>query len=85
MISQHQQEKQMTLPTNNDAANRELSIDELDTIAAAGFLSWVEGEAKSAWHGIEAAGSAIAGFFAPDIKITFTIGRPPGSTPYKVS
>jgi hypothetical protein len=76
----------MTLPTNNDVANRELSIDELDTIAAAGFLSWVEGEAKSAWHGIEAAGSAIASFFAPDIKITFTFGgRAPGSTPYKVS
>jgi hypothetical protein len=76
----------MTLPTNNDVANRELSIDELDTIAAAGLGSWLEGEAKSAWHGIEAAGSAIASFFAPDIKITFTFGgRAPGSTPYKVS
>jgi hypothetical protein len=76
----------MTLPTNNDVANRELSIEELDTIAAAGFGSWLEGEAKSVWHSIEHAGREIASFFAPDIKINVTLGgRPGGGTPYKVS
>jgi hypothetical protein len=76
----------MTLSTNDTITNRELSMEELDTIAAAGLGSWLEGEATSAWHGIESAGSAIRNFFTPDIKITFTFGgRPPGSTPYKVS
>jgi hypothetical protein len=76
----------MPLRTNNDISDRELSIDELDAIAAGGFGSWLEGEAKSAWHGIEKAAGAVASFFAPDIKISVTFGgRPPGSTPYKVS
>jgi hypothetical protein len=86
MVSQHEQEKKMTLPINNDVTDRELSIAELDAIAAGGFGSWLEGEAKSAWHGVEKAAGAVASFFAPDIKITFTFGgHPPGSAPYKVS
>jgi hypothetical protein len=41
----------MTLPTN-DFANRELSIEELETIAAGGFFG-------DLWHGIEHAASAV--------------------------
>jgi hypothetical protein len=86
IVSQQQQEKQMTLPTNNDIASRELSIEELDAIAAAGLGSWLKGEVTSAWHGLERAGEAVAHFFAPDIKITFTYGgHQPGRTPLKVS
>ena len=42
----------MTLPTN-DVANRELSIEELETIAAGGFLG-------DAWHFISHEASAVA-------------------------
>jgi hypothetical protein len=76
MISQHQQEKMMSLPTNNDVANRELSIDELETIAGGGLLGWFEDGAKSVVHGIEHAANAVENWFTPDIKITFTFGRP---------
>jgi hypothetical protein len=86
MVSQHQQEKQMTLPTNNNVAYRELTIDELDTIAGGGLLGWIEDGAKAVAHGAEYAANAVENFFTPNIKITFTFGgRPPGSTPYKVS
>ena len=41
----------MTLPTNDDFANCELSIDELEAIAAGSWFSravhWVEHEAKA--------------------------------------
>ena len=36
----------MNLPTNNDFENRELSIEELEAIAAAGWLG-------DAWHWVE--------------------------------
>jgi hypothetical protein len=52
---------QMTLPTNDEFANRELSIEELETIAAAGFLSWIKSEARSALHIIENVGKASVG------------------------
>jgi hypothetical protein len=59
---QHQREKmQMTLSTNDEFANRELSIEELDTIAAAGLISWIKGEASSALHVIENVGKAAVG------------------------
>jgi hypothetical protein len=51
----------MTLPTNNDIANRELSIEELDTIAAAGLISWIKHEASSALHFFEGSGKAAVG------------------------
>lgn len=51
----------MTRPMNNDFANRELSIEELDAIAAGGWFSsaihWVGHEASSIGHGISAANS----------------------------
>jgi hypothetical protein len=49
---------QMTLSTNDDFANRELSIDELDAIAAAGILSWIKSGASSALHFFEGSGKA---------------------------
>jgi hypothetical protein len=40
MISQHQHRRnKMTLPTNDDFANCELTMDELEAIAAGGFWS----------------------------------------------
>jgi hypothetical protein len=44
----------MTLQTNVDFPNGELSIEELEAIAA-GWPGWVH----SAWHGIERAASAV--------------------------
>lgn len=75
----------MTFPMNNDVANRELSIDELDAIAGGGLLGWIEDGAKAVAHSVEHAVNAIENFFTPNIKITFTIGGRPGGTPYKVS
>ena len=51
----------MTLSTNDDFANRELSIDELDAIAAAGILSWIKSGASSALHFFEGGGKAAVG------------------------
>jgi hypothetical protein len=41
--------------SKNDIADRELSIDELETIAAGGFFGDV-------WHGIDHAASAVVHF-----------------------
>jgi hypothetical protein len=41
--------------SESDFANRELSIEELDAIAAGGFFGNI-------WHGIEHAASAVAHF-----------------------
>ena len=49
----------MTLPTNDDFANRELSIEELEAIAA-GWPGWVH----SAVHGIEHGASAVVHFLS---------------------
>jgi hypothetical protein len=38
----------MTFPTNENSANRELSIDELEAIAAGGFWGWVKHEVDTA-------------------------------------
>jgi len=51
----------MNLPTNNDFANRELAIEELDAIAAAGILSWIKSGASSALHFFEGGGKAAVG------------------------
>jgi len=61
----------MTLPTNDDFANCELSVEELDAIAA-GWPSWVH----SAVHGIE---SGVKSFFtnakvSAAVALTFAIG-----------
>ena len=48
----------MNLPTNNDVANRELSIDELDAIAGGSLLGWIEDGAKAVAHGVEHAVNA---------------------------
>jgi hypothetical protein len=47
----------MALPNNDDFANRELSIEELDAIAGGGWFSsavhWVEHEAHSIGSGLK--------------------------------
>jgi hypothetical protein len=59
MIRSINRRNDMTLPMDNDFANRELSIDELDAIAAGGWFSsavhWVSHEAKAIGHDIVAA------------------------------
>jgi hypothetical protein len=58
---QHQQEKRHDASDEQRLANRELSIEELDAIAAGGWFSsaihWVGHEASSIGHGISAANS----------------------------
>jgi len=53
----------MTLPMNNDFASRELSIEELEAIAAGGWFSsalhWVGHEAKSIGHDISVANNWV--------------------------
>jgi len=51
----------MTLPTNDDFANRELSIDQLETIAAGGLWGWIKSETRSALNWIEGPALKIAG------------------------
>jgi hypothetical protein len=51
-----QGELRMTLPTNEDFANRELSIEELDAIAAGSIWGWIKHEAGVVVHEI---GSAV--------------------------
>jgi hypothetical protein len=58
MIPQHQHRRnEMALPTNDDFANRELSIDELEAIAAGNWLGdafrAVKNEISSAVHFVE--------------------------------
>jgi hypothetical protein len=65
----------MTLPLNDDIANRELSIEELDAIAAAGFWG-------NFWNGITfdlkiAGGPIVARLAAGDAR-TGTGGGPVG-------
>jgi hypothetical protein len=45
----------MALPTNDDFANRELSIEELETIAAGGLWGWIKHEVSAAVHQATAA------------------------------
>jgi hypothetical protein len=51
----------MTFPTNDEFVNRELSIDELEAIAAGGVWGWIKSEANSALNWIEGPGLKIAG------------------------
>jgi hypothetical protein len=55
MIRTHQEEMRMNLSTN-DFVNHELSIEELEAIAAGSFLGWIKHEASSALHWIEGPG-----------------------------
>jgi hypothetical protein len=59
MIRSINRRNDMTLSMNNDFANRELAIDELDAIAAGGWFSsavhWVSHEATAVGHDIVAA------------------------------
>jgi hypothetical protein len=63
----------MTLPVTDDFSKRELSIDELDAIAAGGWFSdavhWVKHEASVVLHDVEVATGWIANhwkiFFPP--------------------
>jgi hypothetical protein len=48
-----QGELRMTLPTNDDFANRELSIEELEAIAAGGLWGWIKHEVSAAVHWVE--------------------------------
>ena len=75
----------MTLPINNDVANNELSIDQLDAIAGGGLFGLLEDGAKAVAHGFEHAAHAVENFFTPDVRITFTFGHPANGTPRKVS
>jgi hypothetical protein len=51
----------MTLPTNDDFSNRELSIEELEATAAGGLWSWIKHEASAAVHWIEKGGGPFSG------------------------
>jgi hypothetical protein len=51
----------MTLPTNDDFAIRELSIEELEAIAAGSVWGWIKHEAGVIEHGASAAGSWLVG------------------------
>lgn len=56
----------MALAMNDDFANRELSIEELEAIAAGNWLGdaarWVGHEAVKVWHAIESpSGAAVIG------------------------
>jgi hypothetical protein len=51
------------LATNDDFASRELSIEELEAVAAGSFLGWLKHEASSALHLIEGPGVRIATTF----------------------
>ena len=64
----------MTLPTNDDFANRELSIDELETIAAGGLWGWIKHEVSAAVHWVEGPGLVA---IEKVLKPIFT-PRPPG-------
>ncbi|WP_194463615.1 hypothetical protein [Bradyrhizobium sp. CCBAU 53340] len=51
----------MTVPTNNDFANCELSLVELEAVAGGGLWGWIKHEASDALHWIERnAGSAVS-------------------------
>jgi hypothetical protein len=63
----------MTLPTNDNFANRELSIDELETIAAGGIWSSIE-------HAIDTALRYIEG---PILKYVESTGGPVYAVPHK--
>jgi hypothetical protein len=59
----------MTLPTNDDFAIRELSVEELEAIAGGGVWGWIKHEASAAVHWAE----------SPGLKILENIfGRAPG-------
>ena len=58
----------MALPTNDDFANRELSIEELEAIAA-GWPKWVH----SAVHGAEAVVHALEGPAKEAVSIAGTV------------
>jgi hypothetical protein len=72
MIRTHQRgETRMTLPTNDDFANCELSAEELDAISA-GWPGWLH----SAVHGIE---SGVKSFFtnakvSAGVALVFSVG-----------
>lgn len=50
----------MTPATKDDFADRELSFEELDAIAAGSVWGWIKHEASSALHWIEGPGARIA-------------------------
>lgn len=51
-----------TLPTNDDFAIRELSIEELEAIAAGSIWGWIKHEASAVEHWIEGPGLKVAQF-----------------------
>jgi hypothetical protein len=59
----------MILPANDDLANRELSIEELDAIAAGSFWGWISHGLATVVHWIE----------HPPTKVDFP--RPPSPGP----
>jgi hypothetical protein len=69
-------ETRMTLPTDNDFSNRELSIEELDAIAAGGLWGWIKHEASAAVHWIEGPGLHVLG----EIVKYLGTPKPPGKT-----
>ena len=69
----------MTLPDNADFANRELSIEELEAIAAGGFWSTVEGIAGDALKGL-ATVAVYGGFALLGLAALTVIGHAGGSS-----
>ena len=66
----------MALPTNDDFANRELSIEELEAIAAGGFWSWIKHEASVIAHDASVAFHWIESHWPnPTTKFPFPPGK----------
>jgi hypothetical protein len=74
MISQHHQHRRnrMTLPTNDDCENCELSIEELEAIAAGGFWSTLKQIGEGALKVAFFAGVFLGGY-------AWTRNAPPGT------
>jgi hypothetical protein len=50
----------MTVPTEHDFANCELSIDELEAVAGGGLWGWIKHEASGVLHWVERNASSVA-------------------------
>ncbi|QFI72068.1 hypothetical protein [Bradyrhizobium betae] len=50
----------MKVPENNDFANCELSLEELDAVAGGGLWGWIKHEASSAWDWLKHDGLKVA-------------------------
>lgn len=76
----------MTVRTNNDLANCELSLEELDAVAGGGLWGWIKHEASSAWDWLKHDGVKVAEAIIKIITTHPPTGPGPGPTvPHKMS